>query len=410
MFYPLLENIDKYVKENGIATKDIYISIKRLPTSLMEAASKELERFGRNFTIDDTCVLTYDDNGNLCLVLSYNNMKTNLLITNATEDLSFPNPGFKFTKVRCFNIFREAQRMEWINRKVFSSHKELYNKYLKKYEDAIEKASNTEERNKLLYEFYNKKKELRSILRDQIEFLFNSNSIAVNLNEESILNKELERFENVAKQYIKYINDEYIESKKKQHNNDIVYFTPEEKEYIPRSGESSSKLYLGEPQERKNVVLASDYRDEVIDLLNPIMTKIAIPSVKTGVYVSPYVDDGLDVDSMYTCSLIEVGNNEYKLIIEPFNGMKYTKVAYFTTEDEMTSDLFDEIIKKYISLNEKHVSESKAIIRIGHTTRETYENEIWYSITKDKKLKCHKYFTDKVDSMIPDEIKKEKTL
>ena len=46
MNYPLLENIDKFVRENGIATESVYVSSKRLPRLLVEAATRELSKNG----------------------------------------------------------------------------------------------------------------------------------------------------------------------------------------------------------------------------------------------------------------------------------------------------------------------------------------------------------------------------
>jgi hypothetical protein len=220
-----------------IATKEVYISTKRLPVSLIEAATKEVSKNNASYFIDKTCVLTYDDYGHICLVLTFNNMKTNILITETTDNLSFPNPNFKFTRLRPSNIFRKAQRIEWINKKVYESYHQLYDKYIKKYEDSINEAPTEKEKSKREVRLLKKKKEFRDLLRDQIEFLFENNSITADYEKKTVFNSELHRFENAAKQYIEYINNEYIESKKKKTNN-VVYFTPEENEPVHRrSGE-----------------------------------------------------------------------------------------------------------------------------------------------------------------------------
>ena len=44
--YPLLENINKYVEENGIIKSAIYVNAKRLPKYLVEVAAKELSKTG----------------------------------------------------------------------------------------------------------------------------------------------------------------------------------------------------------------------------------------------------------------------------------------------------------------------------------------------------------------------------
>jgi hypothetical protein len=410
MEYDLLKKIDEFVKEKGISTTETYISTRRLPRFLVEAAIRELSKNGTEYRIDDTCVIAYDKNGYISLILTFNNGKTSLLITDTTENLSFENPNFKFTKIRSQNLFKKARRIEWVERRVHASFNQLYGKYIKKYETSITETDNEKEAEKRKVRLVKKKNEFKNVLRDQIEFLLESGEVEPDFEKESSLTQELQRFENAAKQYIEYINNEYIESKKTKDKSNIVYFEPEEPEGLSRrSGEASGSLYVGE-QERKNVVLASNFRDDVITELEPIMTKIAIPNVITGTYVSSYVSEEDQIDKMYTCSLIALGNNEYKLIMEPFNGMKYTRVAYFTYDGEMTDEVFTAIIKKYISLNQYHVLSSPSMIQISHTSRDAYMNAIWYSVLKDKKLSCHKYFMDKVDSMTPEVIEKVPTL
>ena len=408
MYYPLLENLDNFIRENGIATKEVYISTKRLPHTLIEAAAKELSKNGRDYSIDDTCVLSYDNGGHICLVLTFNNMKTNLLITDAIDNLRFPNPNFKFTKVRSSNIFRKAQRIEWIDRKVYASYHELYNKYVKAYEDYANEATTEKERITRETRLLKKKREFRNLLKDQIEFLFESNSITADYGSSTTFNQELKKFENTAIQYISYLNNEYKESKKKNVSS-VVYFTPEENIPSERRSGAPSSIYIGE-HERKNAVLAANYRDQIVESLNPIMTKVAISDTQVGTINDTKLSNGDDLDSMYTCSILLIGQDEYKLVMEPFNGTRYTKVAYFTYHGVLDNDIIDDIIKKYISMNNKHILESNSIIRIGHTTDEAYTNSLLYAITKNKELNCRKYFIDKVDNLIPEEIEKVKTL
>ena len=148
MNYPLLENIDKYVRENGIGTQEVYVSTKRLPRALIEAATKEISKDGIEYKIDDLFIVTYDNNGNLALVLTFNNSKTNLLITDTLENLDFPNKNFKFTRIKSNKIFSKAKRIEWIEKKIYLSYEKLYDSYLKKYEDYIKMAPIEEDKRK----------------------------------------------------------------------------------------------------------------------------------------------------------------------------------------------------------------------------------------------------------------------
>lgn len=407
MSYPLLENIDKFVKENGISTNEVYISSKRLPLALIEAATKEISKNGARYKLDDTCIITYDNEGHLALVLTFNDGKTNLLITDTNENLTFPNPNFKFTRIRSANILAKAKRLDWINRKVYESFGKLYSKYLKKYEDSIKEAPNETEKRKREDRLLKKRNEFRSILHDQIECMLVDEGVSVDYDKSSAFNKELERFESVVEQYIAYINKEYIESKKKKVNNDIVYYTPEEGDGLPRR--SGEVITPEEEQERKNIVLPSDFRDSVIEELHPIVTKVAVPAVETRTYgSSESITD--TADRLYTCSLIRVGEDEYKLIMEPFNGTKYTRIAYIKTSAEITDEMVNTFIKRYLSMNSEHVLATPSMIRIGHTTDEAYMNSVWYAILRDKRIKCRKYFMEKVDSLVPEVFEKQPTL
>ncbi len=406
MSYPLLENIDRYVKENGIATQEVYVSSKRLPRVLIEAATRELSKNGIEYKLDDTFIVSYDNNGHLSLVLTFNGGKTNLVITDTQENLVFPNTNFRFTKLKSEKIFSKAKKIEWVDKKVYLTYDELYKKYLKKYEDSIEEVEDEKEKERRKRVLFKKKNTFKELLSDQLELLLDSNNLDVDLDKNSLFDKQLQELENVVEQYIAYINKETIERAKEKANSDIVFFVPEEPEgNIRRSGAPRKNV---EEYERKNNVLSSEYRDEVINTLNPIMTKVAMSKVKVKIYGEEELED--DFDSIYTCNLIGLGNNEYKLIMEPFNGMRYTKVAYFIYDGEITDEILCDIIKKYVSLNTEHVLESNNMVRIGHTTPDAFLNSVLYAVLRDKRLKCRKYFTDKVDGLVPEVIEKQKTL
>ena len=248
---------------------------------------------------------------------------------------------------------------------------------------------------------------LKNILKDQIELLLNSDEMNIDFNYNSIFDSQLEKLENVIEQYISYINNETIKRNQEQSQSDIVYFVPEETDGNVRRNGAPKEVHP-EEHERKNNVMATDYRDSVINGLKPIKTKIAMSSVKVKTYDGEEFEE--DIDSIYTCSLVSLGNNEYKLIMEPFNGIRYTKIAYFVFEGEMTDEELNDIIKKYVSLNTEHILNSNNIIRIGHTSTNAFMNSVWYAVLKDNRLKCRKYFIEKVNNMVPEVIERQKNL
>ena len=113
---------------------------------------------------------------------------------------------------------------------------------------------------------------------------------------------------------------EYLIAKRRLTEEKNIYFTPEEPEgSIRRNGSPIGKVLL---KERKNRVMGANYRFQIIKELEPILNKVAIPSVKVKVYGESEYED--DIDNMYKCSLFSLGDDEYKLVMEPFNGIKYT--------------------------------------------------------------------------------------
>ena len=406
MSYPLLRNVDRYVKENGIAAQEVYVSTNRLPVALKEAAIRELSKTGIEYKLDNLFIVSYDNNGNLSLILTFNDAKTNLLITDTPENLVFPNAGFRYTRIKSDKIFRKAQQIEWVNKKEYLSYEKLYDKYMKKYEEYLAKATTEEDRENRKQLVFRKKNEFKSLLRDQLELLSGGKEPEIDLDNKTLFNKQLKSLESVIEQYISYINKETIERVKEESQSEVVYFTPEEPEgNIRRNGKPIGKALV---KDRKNYVIAANYRFYILNELEPIFSKVAIPSVKTKVYGENDYED--DVDNMYSCSLFSLGNDEYKLVMEPFNGIKYTKVANFIYRGEITDDVLISIIRKFVSLNTEHILQSDSIIRIGHTSPETYYNEIRYAILGDKKIDCYAHFMDKVDNMSPEIIEKEKTL
>ncbi len=406
MSYPLLKNIDKYVKENGIATQEVYVSTNRLPVALKEAAIRELSKTGIEYKLDNLFIVSYDNNGNLSLILTFNDAKTNLLITDTPENLVFPNASFKYTRIKSDRLFRKAQQIEWVNKKEYLLYERLYDKYMRKYEEYLEKAVTEEEKENRKQLVFRKKNEFKSLLRDQLELLSGGKEPDIDLDSKTLFNKQLQSLESVVEQYMSYINNETIEREKEESHSEVVYFTPEEPEgSIRRNGSPIGKVLL---KERKNRVMGANYRFQIIKELEPILNKVAIPSVKVKVYGESEYED--DIDNMYKCSLFSLGDDEYKLVMEPFNGIKYTKVAYFVYRGELTDEVLNNIIRKYVSLNTEHVRQLTNLVRIGHTSPETYYNELRYAILGDKKLNCYYYFMDKVDKMTPEVIEKEKTL
>jgi hypothetical protein len=121
----------------------------------------------------------------------------------------------------------------------------------------------------------------------------------------SSVDHELEMFEDAAKQYITYLNNEYLEQMKSE----VISF---ERAHIGYPKGVASKGEDNTGKERKNSVLPFDFRNEVINVLKP----------REIIRAQENDSENSKFDNSYYCYLINVSDNEYEIIIEPFNGTK----------------------------------------------------------------------------------------
>ena len=393
--YPLLSNINKYVEENGIIKSAIYINAKRLPKYIVQVAVNELSKTGDACMIDDTCILAYDKEGKLSLILTFNDGTKRLVITDSKEPLHFPDKNFKFSKMRSDTVYKKAKKLEYIDFIVNSSFDDIYSKYIMKYRNKIAQSTTKEGRDKAIKMYNYKTREVKSILRDEINILIDNGHIKEFKTMVSSVDHELSLFEEAAKQYISYLNNEHLNIMK----NECIYFDKD------KTHNTKVKSHSGQVHNdgRKNSILPFEFREEAIKVLKPTMIVKGQENVVDDKVISAS-------DVVYYSYLVDLGNNEYKLIIEPFNGTKYTKVAYFTYDGEMSYDKFKEIVTDYLTMSEKEVIDSKSMIRLGHTSDENYLASVWYTVTRDNELKVNPNIIEKVNKLVPDTYEKAKTL
>ena len=169
--YPLLENINKFVEENGISKSFVYVSSKRLPKYIVEVAVQELSKTGDACMIDDTCILSYDKKGHLTLILTFNEGSKRLVITDTKDLIEFPDKNFKYSRMRSDTIYKKAKRLEYIDFVINESYDSLYEKYIKKYVNKVKLSKDAKDRENAIKLLNFKNREIKSILRDEINLL-----------------------------------------------------------------------------------------------------------------------------------------------------------------------------------------------------------------------------------------------
>jgi len=344
MNYSFLKDIDKYIKENNLLQAGMYFSTRRLPYFYRQAIIEEMAKSNPDYKLDDQCQFVYDNNGNLVLLLTFNNMKTSLVITDSYgEFLEFPNSDFKFTKIKAETIYNKACYFELRNRK--------WKFFLEKIK---EKDPSINDKSARQFAF--------ELTEDYIKDVSENGSI-VNF---ARPNEQLQSMASAVKYYANYLNELYLENQEYEKNQQkVIYFEQDEPE---KDGPRRQKGQ-GNKIERKNEIIPSDERLDILQKLGPVYAIEA---------------ENKNNADRYFCLLYVVGNGEYKMVAEPKSGERYTKVIHFKPEEGMpVSSILENAILKYLSLSEKDFAQSSSTIRINHTSFDSFRSAISYAITLD---------------------------
>lgn len=362
MDYSLLEDIDNFVKEKGIYQSGICLSKNIFPPSLRKAMINEIAKSNGKMTLDDDIYITYDNSGHLALVATFSNQRSSLVVCDTTDNLDFPNDKFKFTKVKSSTIFEKAAKVDFRNqlaKELFEAKKEEFVGYPKeKVKEIIEKEL----------------KGIEKVLGDKFNYF-----------KYSTIGNELKYIGNLSKSYCDNLNKIYLDSIKPK----VIIYTQNESDVIRTNSKVSNSL--GTTNERKNVVIPYIERQRVLNELNPMMS-ISCENSKTG-----------EID--FECYLYRDGTDKYKMIAEPYNGIRYTKIFSFVTDGHITEKDFEKIIQKYLYISESDILDVNYAVRLSHTSVESYKNAVNYSITRDnEKYKINQYSKDKIDNLSADSI------
>jgi hypothetical protein len=168
-------------------------------------------------------------------------------------------------------------------------------------------------------------------------------------------------FDKIAKQIINYIS--YLEEEAK-----IAEYNSVEKIYFNESESSKNASHTGghisKPQlERKHEQIPFEDRKEVLDSY-PAEDTLEARATNTS--------------SVYYVKVFKV-KEKCKLVMEPIEGNKYTKVVHLDT-DKLSKGTIKEIIIDSLQLSRSETTETKEITRHSHTTLEEYKNLLEYLI------------------------------
>lgn len=342
-----LDDLNNFIKDNNLFSNKlshVYISNKFLPSGLKKAVSARVRKeVSLGSELDNNFELFYDNRNELCIKLTYNEGKTNIILKNGKNK---PQLNETYTMYDLESIIYEAS--------VIELKEELYETMIESLE-IYEPELNENERKQ------------KSIIKvDEIMKEFSKQDII----DGALIEDKLNRILPSIKDYIRYCYN-YVNGIKVDDENFNISAFDRGIDYVQRKGQkiinedSDGVLYLG-PKERVNEVINYELREMFLYKLKPIM-----------------VDFGNDEEKKqaeYKCLLYKIDDTKYKFLFEPFSGKKATKVFLTEYDGEMNYAMFCKMVEHYLEMSEHEVIESEYGIRFNHTKEDVYENVIGYAI------------------------------
>ena len=363
--FSFLTEIDKYIKKNNIPLKRLEFSYTYLPDYINQAILNEMRKVTKHFEFGTPSYeLIYDNNHNLCLLVKdINGENTTIFANNEIK------PSFNYRTINRSekDLIKNACALKYFEerrQKIRKLIEEKYSDYPKLEKNKCEYRLMQElikkhcYKNQRFYDIITNKTDYETPLMDSVEKITS---------------------------YIDYLYDiskiKKIELPKKEVNNGICYHEPE-KELTFRK----SPVYtFGPSRERINEVITTDLRFQVLE---------SFPYLHRN-----YAYDNFNKEINYMAYMYHIGENKYIIIMEPYNGTKYTKIVGINDDKEMTKEKFNNYVKYYLELSKRKSLDDDKIVRISHTSLSQYEKKIRYAIIYLDSELCSNYYKEKIKKL-----------
>lgn len=186
---------------------------------------------------------------------------------------------------------------------------------------------------------------------------------------------------NRINEYIKYTNDAYQAHLERIKEKKLgISYTEPEVSSIPRINHVS----YSPNKEKINPIMSFSSRNAILEGYPYIYREYA------------YVNDSDDITHM--AYLYLVGYNKYMLVLEPYNGIKYTQIVIFERNYEVTKEEFIKLVKYYLELSYVDSLKNDKIIRTNHTTLDTFKSNMDFAIYGiSNRLYNGYYFTTQIE-------------
>ena len=344
--FSLLNSLDEYIKEKGIPFKYFKINYSYFPDYINQAILNHIRKncIGSDLELGpENYQLGYSNNGILYLLAKDSKEHVNIVISATNEKLDLDFPCQLIPEKR---IVREACYL-----KTFEKYRTIMREVIRKEELNISQYEKVLLENKLVNAFCDNKHEEMYAAGEDI------------LNDANYEESLKESYAKIV-EYIDYLNKMYQESINGKygsyHMNGIRYNEPvgtgRTKNNVSLNlGDSSSK-------ERVNQVIPASDRIDAIEKYPFLYKDYA------------YKDSTKEI--IFMNYLFRTSKDNYILLIEPYNGMGYTKMIFIDSEEFISRDDFANKVRYYLELPFMELLEHNNVINCCHTKFETFESAL----------------------------------
>ena len=292
--FSILNEIKEYINISGIPFNNISINYSYFPPHYNQAILNHLRKLtGNNYDFGSAeYTLSFDKNGSIYLMIHDFHNKTNLCIANTRLNLE---ENIRITQVPEVDIIEEASAL-----KLLDNERMLIRQMINTNYSNLSRLDRVKLENNIINTL---------ILPKIRESIKNGEDIV----EKALYNHELGTSVEKIIPYIDYLNDYYMEDlrlEEEENKMKGIYFNEPDSDAIIRRNPGK-----GSPQnkERNNPIIPANDRIDVLNSYHYIYRDFA------------YNDNNKEIK--YINYLYRLSDNQFLLVMEPYNGTKYTKLA-----------------------------------------------------------------------------------
>ena len=352
--FSILNEIKEYINKKGIPFNDISISYSYFPTYFNQAILNHLRKLtGARYDMGPSeYTLSFDKNGNIYLMIHDTTGKVNLCVTDTYLDI---DDNIRFTSISEMELVKEALALESLDDE----------------RSMIREMINTNYSN------------LNNIEKVKLENNIINALASKNTSEEvTSYQRELVNSCNSIISYINYLNDYYMEDLRLEEEENkmqgIMYTEPDKDFNGKRKGGTPSPLI----KERNNPIIPANDRISILNNYRYIYRDFA------------YTSSNREIE--YLNYLYKIDTDKFLLVMEPYNGTKFTKMVIINTDKYISKEDFDRLVRYYLELSNRDFDYAGSTVKINHTSLDSFANKVDYAIVGANDKISNPYFVERM--------------